>query len=175
MSFLKRLGGGLLWLLLVFHLAVIIMIPNRESFLNSKLAPLFLPYSNELNLNVAWQFFSPDPGPATYLAAKISQDGNLIAEEWIPPERDEFTFRQFFNRRIATMRFISKDPERAKQVLIPYLCSKYETATNISIEKIVAGVPSLDAVREGHPLNDLSGQVAEFFAADDCDRGELVE
>lgn len=164
-----------MWLLLIFHLSVIIMIPNRESFLNSALAPLFLPYSNELNLNVAWQFFSPDPAPATYLAAKISQDGTLIAEEWLPPEKDEFTFRQFFNRRIAAMRFISKDPERAKQVLIPYLCTKYEKATSVSIEKVVAGVPSLEAVREGQILNDISGQVAEFFAADDCDRGELVE
>jgi hypothetical protein len=171
----RRVLSVFLWLLLIYHLFIIVLIPNRESFLNARIAPAILPYANFLNMNTAWQFFAPDPGPPIYLVAKVSQDTNVLAEEWYPPEKDEFRFRQFFNRRIATMRFLSKDPARAKQVLIPWLCTKYEKATTVIVERVSIGVPSIDSVRQGQPLNDLTGQHSEFFVSGDCERGELVE
>ena len=163
-------------LFIVFHVLVIFIVPNRESILNADLSAIILPYANQLQINTAWQFFSPDPGPATFLVARVSRGSAQIAQEFLPPEEDEHFFRQFRNRRIAAMRFMGRDPNRATQVWIPYLCAKHPEATTISIEKVTSAVASLESVREGSArLNDISGQRAEFFIAGDCEKTELVE
>ena len=157
------------------HLIVILLVPNRESYLNQTLLPIINPYINLISMNTAWQFFSPDPGPATYILSRVQKSAETIAEEYMPPEKDPFTFRTFFNRRVAVMRFLGKDPECARQILIPWLCQKYPEATSVHVQKVMVSVPSLDSVKSGVQLNDLSSQIGVDFSSGDCDRGELVE
>lgn len=175
MSQLKKAIAPLVWVGIAFHFLVIILIPNRESYLNQVLSPIFLPYSNFLNVNTAWQFFSPDPGPPVYLLSTVRGADAVLAEEFMPPEKDEFFWRQKFNRRIAVMRFATKDPERARRVLVPYYCHLYPEAVSVTIDKIQVPVPSLESIRAGGALNDLSSQVTSFYTSGECERGVLVE
>ena len=171
----KRWARALGVLAILVHLFIILLVPNRDSYINQTLFPIINPYVNLISMNTAWQFFSPDPGPATYIFSRIQKGSETIAEEYMPPEKDQFTFRTFFNRRIAVMRFVGKDPERARQILIPWLCQRYPDATSVHIQKIIVTVPSLDAVKNGAQLNGLAAQVGDDFSSGDCDRGELVE
>lgn len=156
-------------LAILFHLSVILFLPNRESYLNLAFQNVFLPYANIINMNTAWQFFSPDPGPANYLLMSIYAGDQLLAEEYLPPEKDDFFFRQSYNRRIATMRLLIKDPEIARRLLVPWLCQRFPKATSLKVQKITMAVPSLESVRQGNPLNDLSTQHADDFISDHCE------
>ncbi len=171
----KRWVRALGVLAILFHFVVILLVPNRDSYINQSFMPVVGPYVNLISMNTAWQFFSPDPGLATYLYARIQRGSELMAEDNMPPEDDEFLFRTSFNRRVATMRFVGKDPERTRTILIPWLCQKYPEATSVHIDKVVVPVPSLDAVKLGGKLNDLTARVGDEFTSGDCDRGELVE
>ncbi len=161
-------------LAILFHCAVILTVPNRESFITQALGPIVLPYANLISMNMAWQFFSPDPGIPIYMTAQIQKNSEDIAEEQLPPEKDEYFFRTFYDRRTFSLRFAAKNPAGIQELVIPWLCRKYPEATSVVVSKTIASIPSLDSVRAGKKLNELLKSPSMDFVRGTCTE-ELVE
>src|SRR3954467_1869488 len=62
-------------LFLLYHLAVIVIMPNPSSLLGRKYSRYLTDYANSLGLNTTWQFFSPGPAPVFYLEYTIEKPG----------------------------------------------------------------------------------------------------
>ena len=77
-------------LLVLFFLVFQFTIPNPDFYVSEQVAPVLMPIANLLNLNVMWQFFSPDPGGIVYLNAVVKKNDQILATEEMPPKEHEF-------------------------------------------------------------------------------------
>ncbi|MGE0616829.1 MAG: hypothetical protein AB7P04_14450 [Bacteriovoracia bacterium] len=141
---------------IVFHLAVVLLIPNESSYLTQYFRPLIAPYATTLGLARAWQFFSPDPGPSVYLEYIAMKDGTKLDAGFFPPLQNPFWLRDPYNRRTAALRMTFKVPDYVQTVVVPYLCRQYPAATLMNVSLWIGGPPSLEEVEKGGSLRDHS-------------------
>ncbi|MBX9767749.1 MAG: hypothetical protein K2X47_10795 [Bdellovibrionales bacterium] len=171
----RRLTKLLLTLFGVYHLIVIVVIPNRSNYFNIPLGPYILPYANTMSLNVSWQFFAPEPGPAVFWEAEVKQDLVTIAKEMLPEEENKFLLRTRYNRRVSMMRFLYNDFSRVSALYVPYLCRMYPEATDVKVTLSQVPFPTADEVKAGKRVNDVLYRKTLNTMEESCAPGELTE
>jgi len=166
----------ILSLFILFHLSVVLLIPNPHSYLNQQLKWLFTPYANVLGIHVNWQFFSPDPGQAIFfeIEADIGQDKNTT--HYFPAIKNTTFWRQTQNRRIAVKNIIGKQPYLLSSILIPAISRQNPGYTNIDISLVTVKFPSLQEVQDGLAINDLhTNRKYELLTSNLCQTTEQID
>lgn len=160
----------------IYHLVVMLWMPNLGSFLGRELEPIIAPYGNVVGLNASWNFFSPDPAHTMYLRYRVyfeSPEGEELEEpiEAFIPETKEKPVRSFTKKRhLYAMRFMIMDPTRLETILGPWLCRQYPKASMIEMQHFVESVPPLQEARLFNevPLQELSQQFQTFRVETRC-------
>ena len=152
-------------LFLIYHLAVILILPNSGSYLGRKTEHLITPYANYLGLNTTWNFFSPDPAQTMFLKYTIwsSSDDEEPIQGFIPPEKEKIVLDSSKRRLLYAMRFLILDTQRMKSILAPWLCRQHPGAEIVKMEHILEPIPNLERAglgeeraTEGRKLLELS-------------------
>ena len=137
---------GLKFLLSVFilyHLAMIFIIPNRFSMLHEKLMPYFVPYAQSFSLFSSWDFFAPNPTKYFFYEYEVVSTKDQVDTFRWPPSREE-SQKIFFNhnRLINHSRFfILLGQQGIKKYFLPYLCLIHPLAKEISVKVIIENRP----------------------------------
>lgn len=135
---------------IVYHLIVISVLANGSSFLGRRLDPWISFYGNLLGLNVAWNFFAPDPAHTMFIHYTVRFDGKEgeeprdSVEGYIPPEKEKIVIDTSKRRFLYAMRFLVFDERRMKILLGPFLCRQHPGAHAVHLENILEPIPSLD-------------------------------
>ncbi|MBX3039828.1 MAG: hypothetical protein KF789_03840 [Bdellovibrionaceae bacterium] len=154
------------WLL--FHVFVIVVMPNGLSYPGRVLGSVIYPYAAMVGLNVSWNFFSPDPAHTMYLRFTLFQeneDGETSMDEpriiSMPEEKDQGVWDLGRRRDLYAMRYFLLDPRRIQAVLGPWLCRHYAPVSVIRIEHVVDSIPTLDeaVLFSDRALGEMSQQV----------------
>lgn len=165
-----------LWL--VYHLFIILLFPNTQSLLSRKLDRFLLPYANTLNMNTPWQFFSPFPGPKFYIEYEVSstqtsESGEIQVEGkryFYPPESHTEPDWDNFRRRLYSARFVAMDPNRLKEVFIPWVCRQHPDATMVSAEVIMAPVPNIEKAHSYSRIAEMETPQTSYKVRGDCEK-----
>ena len=173
---MKTVLKVLLSVWILYHLAVIVILPNAGSFLARQGTNLLIPYGNTLGLNASWNFFSPDPAHTMYLAYRVrfdDENGNEVKEPlegFLPPEKDQIVLDSSKRRLLYAMRFLVLDPNRLNLLMGPWLCRQHPGASEIAITHVVEAIPTLDvAVNQiDTPVKDLKKIVETGRNVFDC-------
>ncbi len=163
---------------LVYHLFIILLFPNTQSLLSRKLDRFLLPYANSLNMNTPWQFFSPFPGPKFYIEYEVSntqtsENGDLQVEgkKYFYPSQDQRDPDwDNFRRRLYSARFVSVDPQRLKDVFIPWVCRQHPGAMMVSAEVIMAPVPNIEKAQTYSRISEMETPQTSFKVRGDCEK-----
>lgn len=168
---------GLLSLWIVFHLAVILVLPNGSSYLGRLWGNYLTPYANALSLNSTWNFFSPDPVHTMYLHYRVDYESKESTEGYLPPEKDQLVVDSSRRRFLYAMRFLLLDSTRFETLLGPYLCRQNPGASKISIRHVLETLPSLDkavALRDV-PISELKQESQSGNLEVDCEQLQYHE
>ncbi len=132
--------------LICYHLIAVAVLANSGSFLGRALDPWIAPYGNFLGLNVAWNFFAPDPAHTMYIHyfVHFDDESRESIEGFIPPEKEKIVVDSSKRRFLYAMRFMIIDEKRLKVILGPYLCRQYQGASSVHIKNILEPIPNLD-------------------------------
>lgn len=133
-----------LWL--VYHVFVILMMPNGTSYVGRTLGPVIRPYAAILGLNASWNFFSPDPAHTMYMKFTLYDEDEVKEprEIYFPAQKDQGVWDLGERRNLYAMRYFLLDPRRIEAILGPYLCRHEAPVSVVRIEHVVNSVPSLD-------------------------------
>jgi len=155
---------------ILFHLFVIVSVPNDASYINQILAPVFLPYVNAIGFNTQWQFFSPDPGPPIFVEYEVAQINNSHETHYFPPLKFEGFFRDLYNRKTVIPRILAKYPDMSEKMMGPYLCKKNPRATHLVMGITTMTVPHSQEVRDGALYHDFSKKQYKLLGTYFCNQ-----
>ena len=142
---------------LVYHLLVIVVLPNCDSILGRKLSPWLTPYANTLGLNTSWRFFSPEPSPTIYYvydadtaesparaaADQFWQERGFITGRW-PPEQPQGMLAENIRRLVYHSRFTTMNAERVEKFMGSLLCRFFPQAPTVSVRAVLQEIPSIE-------------------------------
>ena len=133
---------------ILFHLFAIMLGPNEQSYLGSRVTRVMTPYFNVFEFAVRWGFFAPTPGPPPVFIEyeALGEGGKTIkAGSW--PERTEtFFLRERINRRLSVARFLMNSNERTERMMGPYYCRLYPEAQSVRLWRMVETTPAMEDV-----------------------------
>lgn len=142
----------------IYHLFVVLTVPNPQSYLTREVASFILPYANTLSINTPWQFFSPEPSSYVYYEYEVipdSLDEEMKTYQWPPKDRSEYLIDNYM-RLIYHSRFSTSSEQRIHQFFLPWLCRYHPEAREITMRIMSEELVSLDkAVIVGGPLSNL--------------------
>lgn len=144
-------------LFLLLHLSAILILPNPDSILARKWAPIILEYSNILGINTTWRFFSPEPSPAVYFVYDADsaqsdapaegdqfwQSRGFITGQW-PPENVSSMLAENRQRLVYHSRFTTVSDERTAKFLGNLICRFYSQAYTVSVRAIFEEIPQIE-------------------------------
>lgn len=167
---------GILTLWILFHLLVVLVMPNLGSYVGRTLQKYLTPYGNSIGLNASWNFFSPDPAHTMYLrytAYFENENGEELQEpqEHYFPESGEKPVHDIRQKRnLYAMRFMILDSQRLKTVLGPWLCRQHPQASRIYMEHVIQTVAPLDEAQafQDRSMKDLSQEIPYVNAVLNC-------
>lgn len=157
-----------LWIL--YHLFVIVVMPNAHSYMGRVFSSYLTPYANGFGFSSGWNFFSPNPAQTLYIRYLIyftDENGDSEKESiegFFPAEKNQGTFDPRLRRELYSMHFLLRDPHRLESLFVPYLCRTHPGATVVRIEFVNQTIPPLDQVvtLKQESVTDLSKQI-EFI------------
>lgn len=124
-----------LWI--VYHLAMILIIPNRSSMANESFRPYFISYAQSLSMNSAWAYYAPNPITYFYFQYEVIKKQSVETYRW-PPSRTESKRILFNHKRFIThsLFFWKIGAEHIRKHFLPYLCRLHPLAEEIAIKII---------------------------------------
>lgn len=136
---------------ILYHLAAILVLPMSRGVVIRETGHYFTGYANLLGLNTAWQFFSPGPSPIFYLEYTFSypHGDDVIDSEprLLPEKREGFGLSDHYSRRLYSMRFLSLDPVKLENYLVPWLCGKDPKAESVTVRQMFGQIQSVEKFR----------------------------
>lgn len=156
---LSRFLRLILSIFILYHLAVITVMPNPGSLLGRKFSRYLADYANTLGINTTWQFFSPGPAPVFYLEYDV-EGADLDAETesfQLPPKRRASYYDEFYNRTLYSMRFFVLAPiETFERFFVRWLCKQHPEAETLSIRTVGEPVKNIERAAGDESFDELS-------------------
>lgn len=153
---------------IVYHLFIILLMPNGSSHPGRALEPWVRPYASVLGMNTTWNFFSPDPAHTMYLKFTLffdseEDDSGEPVVSYLPEKKNVGVWDLSERRQLYAMRYMMLDRRRFEAILGPWLCRTNPGLSEAQIEHIIESIPTLDAAsfRRDVDLRDL-GQSYDF-------------
>lgn len=164
-----------LWAL--YHIVVIVIMPNLGSYLGRGLQPAISDYASTIGFNAGWNFFSPDPAHVMYLHYTVHYGNPDMVEEkeaienYFPAEKNKGIKDITRQRELYLMRFMVIDPMRLKSLFGPWLCRQYPEATYVEMEHVIETIAPLQQVvtLEDETVESLSKEVQFIRQSYSCD------
>jgi hypothetical protein len=151
---------AVLSLLVAYHLAAVVILPNSSSLAGRQLSRFFIPYANLLGFNTTWQFFSPGPAPTFFLEYEIetADSYDLPPEEprQYPDPRNGYSWSEAYNRRFYGMRFFALDPIRLERFFVPFLCRLHPEAEAVTVQGVFEKIPAIEKAGEWADFKEMS-------------------
>lgn len=174
-GFWASLWKGVLSLWIIFHVFLILVLPNSSSYLGRILPWWAVSYGNSLSLHSNWNFFSPDPAHSMYFHYKVFfQDQNQTdlqepVEGYLPSYKIDREMSLRHRRELYEMRFMVLKTQRIQKFIAPWLCKKYPGATLLQVEHEIETIAPLDvAAFEKASLQELSHKIEFVNYSFDC-------
>jgi len=155
----------ILSLFIVYHLTVILVLPNGGSYLGRWFGSGLTAYGNLLGLNTSWNFFSPDPAHTMFLKYTVWFDeaGNKEpVHGFIPPEKEQIVLDSSKRRFLYAMRFLILDTTRMKVLLAPWICRQHPGSQLVKIEHLLESIPNLERAQLGEERSDDPSSLMEL-------------
>ena len=171
---MSKICKGLFSVWIVYHLVVMILMPNGSSFLVRRSQSYLLPYANSIGLNATWNFFSPDPAHTMYFNYKVrfeDENGNEtkpVFEGWFPPEKQAVIVDSSKRRFLYAVRFLLLDPKRLEVLFAPWLCREHPGSSKVIIQQITERIPYLDLALEKDLGQEMRTPVESQNIVYDC-------
>lgn len=153
------LGRWIASILIAFHFAVIVVIPNASSHWHSQFASILFPYTNFFGLHNKWAFFSPDPSAAVAVGYELRREGQTIKKGEFPEAQPSYWHRGFYNRRISTVRFLEQYPAIKEDVYRRLFCPIDSQADTVVVSSKMYKINGFDEVDRGKSLNSMGEYV----------------
>lgn len=148
----RKLAKVLLSVFVVYHLSLMMILPNAGSYLGRNFERWMTGYANQIGLNATWNFFAPDPAHTMFLQYNIHFEG-AEGEElrpplagYIPEEKSDVVIDGSKRRFLYAVRYLMLDPRRLELILGPYFCRTHSGASSVSIRHLLEPIPLLDLV-----------------------------
>jgi hypothetical protein len=143
-------GRAGLSVLAVLQIGVVVLVPNGENYIGSKVGPWITPYVSFLELTNHWSFFAPEPAPPVFIEySLLDSRGDEIGRGRFPDMEKQPFLRERLNRRIAATEFIVADDARTERVMLPYLCNQFPEAQSVRLWRLYYTIPSISDVADG--------------------------
>jgi len=136
---------------IIYHLFIVLLVPNGQGFLGRKISPWVEPYVNFFEFTNVWSFFAPEPGPPpVYIEYELihRHDGSSQFGKW-PSVRSPYSLRERQNRKIAAAEFMMSSELRAEKMMTHYLCKQNPTVGSIRLWRVMYSIPEFRDVAEG--------------------------
>lgn len=153
------LGRSIASLLIAFHLAVIVVIPNASSHWQGQFAAILFPYTNFFGLHNKWAFFSPDPSAALSVEYELRREGKTIQRGEFPESQPSYWHRGFYNRRISTVRFVEQYPAIKEDVYRRLFCPLNLEADTVVVSSKTYKINGFEEIDHGKSLNSMGEYV----------------
>lgn len=147
---LKTIFKAIVHFWILFHVTLILIMPNSGSFIGRYYEKWILPYTNTIGLNSAWSFFSPDPSlifTMKYRFLFLNEMGEELKPS-IDGQYPRFSSGNFINpirmRELYTFRFFNLIESYRESYLFPWLCRQNPEATHVEIQALVEAYMPLD-------------------------------
>lgn len=154
--FIQKIFKKIFFVFCIYHLFVMVVMPNSSSILGRQWGNYFAPYANLIGMNGTWEFFSPEPPHPLYFDYKVYFE-NDIGEDLKPSEEGFFpewkidrTLDPNHIRLKNAVRFFAINRKAVEQSFVHWLCRKHEGATRVRIEEILEPVEQLDNVAQAN-------------------------
>ncbi|MCM2282922.1 MAG: hypothetical protein NDI61_13865 [Bdellovibrionaceae bacterium] len=173
----KRLGliaRALLSGFVIYHLLVIVLLPNGSSLEARSIAGALVPYANTLSMNNAWVFFSPGPSPNVYLEYELENEEmeSLDDEPRVfPPPKSDRWFSDAYFRSLYVLRYFALDPVKLERFLAPWLCRQHPEAAAIVMRTVFEPVPGIEKAWSGESFQEMQERVDMQRHRVSCERG----
>lgn len=158
---------------LIFHLAVLLITPNKENYFGYRLFKVLEPYVNLFEFSADWTFFSPDPAPPLYFEWKaFDQGGNELRTGAFPELKGQIVFGDRQIRRISAARFMLLRDGNVQNSLLPYVCGAVPNAFSVRISRVLMYPPRMiDIIQGKKDVTDISGYDRADLGLEFCDNG----
>lgn len=147
---MKTIFKSIVNLWIVYHVTLILIMPNSGSFIGRYYEKWILPYTNTIGLNSAWSFFSPDPSlifTMKYRFLFLNENGEELKPS-IDGQYPRYASGNFINpirmRELYTFRFFNLIDSYRENYLFPWLCRQNPQASHVEIQAQVESYMSLD-------------------------------
>lgn len=154
---------ALLSLWAVFHVLAVLITPNRNTYLGTKVSAVMEPYANFLELSANWNFFAPQPGPPMRLEFEaVDREGMQIAHDFWPALDSPW-------RQSALSHFVLKDQNGGDRLVGNFLCHRNPRSHAVRVWRNTYGIPSLEEVASGQRrIGDETRVVRQFIGEWTC-------
>jgi hypothetical protein len=156
---LSRFLRFALSIFLLYHLAVITVMPNPSSLLGRRFSRYLTDYANTLGINTTWQFFSPGPAPVFYLEYDVeTSDVEAEAKSFqLPEKRRASYYDELYNRTLYSMRFFVLAPiETFERYFVRFLCKQHPEAEALSIRTVGEPVKNIERAGGDESFDELT-------------------
>lgn len=144
----RLLVKAALSLFILYHMTVVLVLPNPSSIWSRKLSRFLTPYANQLSINTSWDFFSPTPAPTMYFEYQIDRGGDIHGLDsttyYFPEFGSKGSYNPNANRLLYAMRFFILDPARVDRYFLPWLCRQHPQAEMIYLQHIIEPVENME-------------------------------
>ncbi len=142
----KHLRRGLKSLLscfIIYHLAMIFIVPHKMSMMHERLLPYFIPYAHTLSMIISWDFYAPNPSLYHYFEYEVIDSKDTVDTFRWPPSRKEFKRIYLNHNRLIfhTRFFMLAGKKNIRRHFVPYLCRLHPSASEITIKVIFENRP----------------------------------
>lgn len=135
----KKLRGILKFLLslfILYHLAMVFIIPHYMSMIHERLMPYFVSYAHTLSFTTSWDFYAPNPTYYYYFTYEVIDSKNKVGTfRWPPSRKESKRIYLNHNRLIYHARYFIMSGQRSiRRHFMPYLCYLHPEATEITMK-----------------------------------------
>ncbi len=129
-------------ILIVYHVAMILVVPNRQSMLYDVLRPYFISYSRSFSMDAVWAYYAPNPVTYFYFQYEVIKKKSVETYRW-PPTRKESKRVLFNHKRFISHSqfFLIMGAPNIRKHFIPYLCQLHPLAKEIAVKIIYEDRP----------------------------------
>jgi len=140
-------------LCIMYHLAMIFIMPHYMSMIHERLMPYFASYAHSLSFTASWDFYAPNPSYYYYFEYEVIDSNNKVGTfRWPPSRKESKRIYLNHNRLIYHARFFMVlGKGYISRHFIPYFCRLHPEAVEITMKALFEDRPHFKKAKAYNP------------------------